>query len=63
MRTYNEIVDLATSYADAARLTTSPELACQLWRTAMEYQGNAAKLNDGKLPNIGDPPIVFVTRV
>ena len=63
MRTYNELVDLATSYAKTARLTTSPELACQLWWTAVEYQENAAKLNDGKLPNIGDPPIVFVARV
>ena len=63
MRTYKELVDLATSCANSARLTTSPEVACQLWRMAVEYQEKAAKLNDGKLPNIGDPPIVVVTRV
>jgi hypothetical protein len=63
MRTYKELVDLAVSYADTARLTTSPEIAYQLWLTAMDYQEKAAKLNDGKLPEIGDPPIVVVTRV
>jgi len=63
MRTYKELVDLAISCADSSRLTTSPEVASQLWRMAMDYQEEAAKLNDGKLPNIGDPPIVIVTRV
>jgi len=63
MRTYKELVDLAISCADTSRLTTSPEVASQLWRMAMDYQEEAAKLNDGKLPNIGDPPIVIVTRV
>ena len=61
MRTYKELVDLAI--AQIARLTTSPEVACQLWRTAMEYQEEAANLSDGKLAEIGDPPIVAVTRV
>jgi len=63
MQTYKELVDLAISCADTSRLTTSPEVASQLWRMAMDYQEEAAKLNDGKLPNIGDPPIVVVTRV
>jgi hypothetical protein len=63
MRTYQELVDLATSCANSARLTTSPEVASQLWRMAIEYQEKAAKFNDSKLPNIGDPPIVVVTRV
>ena len=63
MRTYQELVDLAMSCANSARLTTSPEVACQLWRLAMDYQEKAAKLNGGKLPAIGDPPIVAVTRV
>ena len=63
MRTYKELVDLAISCADTSRLTTSPEVASQLWRMAMDYQEKAAKLNDGKLPNVGDPPIGVVTRV
>jgi hypothetical protein len=63
MRTYQDLVDLATSCANSARLTTSPEVACQLWRMEVEYQEKAAKLSDGKLPSIGDPPTVVVTRV
>jgi hypothetical protein len=63
MRTYKELVYLAASCADSARLTTSPEVASQLWRMAIDYQEKAAKLNDGKLPDIGDPPIVVVTRI
>jgi hypothetical protein len=30
---------------------------------AMDYQEKAAKLNGGKLPNIGDPPIVVMRQV
>ena len=63
MRIYKELVDLATSCANSARLTTSPEIAYHLWRIAMDYQERAAKLNGGKLPEIGDPPIAVVTRV
>jgi hypothetical protein len=29
----------------------------------MDYQEEAAKLDDGKLPDIGDPPIVVVRQV
>jgi hypothetical protein len=49
--TYTELLAFATSCANSARLTISP-------RMAMEYQEEAAKLNGGKLPEIGDPPIV-----
>jgi hypothetical protein len=30
---------------------------------AMDYQEKAARLDDGKLPNIGDPPIVVLRGV
>jgi hypothetical protein len=63
LRTYQEFVDLATSCANSTRLTTSSEVASQLWRIAMDYQEKAAKLNDSKLPNIDDPPIVVVRQV
>jgi hypothetical protein len=62
MRTYKELVDLAKSYANSARLTASPQIAYQLWRMATEYQEKAAQLNGGKLPEIGDPPILVVGR-
>ena len=60
MRTYKELVDLATSCANSARFATSPAVAYQFWQMAMNYQESAAKLNGGKLPDIGNPPIVVV---
>ena len=60
MRTYKELVDLATSCADSARLSTSSAVAYQFWQMALDYQRSAAKLNGGELPAIGDPPIVVV---
>ncbi len=45
MRTYKELVDLAASCANSARLTTSPEIACQLWRMVMEFQEKATTAN------------------
>jgi hypothetical protein len=60
MRTYKELVDLATSCADSARFSTSPAVAYQFWQMALDYQESAAKLNGGKPPAIGDPPIVVV---
>ena len=60
MRTYKELVDLATSCADSARLSTSSAVAYQFWKMALHYAENAAKLNDGKAPAIGDPPIAVV---
>jgi hypothetical protein len=61
MRTYQELRDLAISCANSTRLTTSPEVASQLWRMAIDYQEKAAKLNNSKLPNIGDPPIMVAS--
>ena len=60
MRTYKELVDLATSCANSARFATSPAVAYQFWQMAMNYQESAAKLNGGKLPDFGNPPIVVV---
>jgi hypothetical protein len=45
MRTYKELVDLAASCANSSRLTTSPEIGCQLWRMAMEFQEKATTAN------------------
>ncbi len=56
MRTYKELVDLATTCANSARSTTSKEAAHHLWQMAKAYQAKAAQLDSGKLPNIGDPP-------
>ena len=63
MRTFKELVDRAKSCANIARLTINPEVANYFWRLAMAYQEKAAKLNEGKLPDIGDLPIVVVARL
>jgi len=60
MRTYKELVDLATSCADSARLSTSSAVAYEFWQMALDYQESAAKLNGGKPPAIGEPPTVVV---
>jgi hypothetical protein len=60
MPTYRELVDLATSCADSARLSTSSAVAYQFWQMALDYAESAAKLNDGKRPAIGEPPIAVV---
>jgi hypothetical protein len=56
MRTYEELVDLAKECARSARVAISKEIALELWQTALEYQAKAAKLDGGKLPDIGDKP-------
>ena len=56
MRTYEEASALAKIYARQARLAASKDVAADLWRMAREWQTQAAKLNTGKLPDIGEPP-------
>jgi len=60
MRTYKELVDLAASCANSARLATNSAVAYQFWQMALDYAESAAKLNDGKRPAIGEPPIAVV---
>jgi hypothetical protein len=57
-----ELADLARSCAKSARATTGPEVGYQLWQVALEYQEKAAELDDGKPPDIGEPPIMLLTR-
>ena len=54
-RTYNELVELARMCWRQAHTTTSEPVACELRRMAHEYQQEAAKLDSGRLPEIGDP--------
>jgi hypothetical protein len=39
-----------------ARYTSNKQTACELWKIAKEYRAEAAKLGDGGLPDVGDPP-------
>jgi hypothetical protein len=55
-RTYSETVKLAQMSARSARCASNKRVAQELWKIAQEYQFEAAKLNGGTLPDIGDPP-------
>jgi hypothetical protein len=44
--TYEELVELTVLCARNARMTTSREVAEELWRMAKEYQAQAAQLGD-----------------
>ena len=56
MRTYSEALELAIMCARNARLSSSKQVAHELWKMAQEYQFEAAKLDDGRLPDLGTPP-------
>ena len=53
MLTYDElVVELASLCARNARITTSKDVADELWRMAREYRDQAARL--GEAPELGD---------
>jgi len=52
MRTYSEALDLAMMSA----LSSNQQVARELWKIAQEYQAEAAKLDNGRLPDLGNPP-------
>ena len=54
MLIYEDLVELARMCARDARITTTREVADELWRMAKEYQAQAAELGD--FPEIGDEP-------
>jgi hypothetical protein len=58
-RTYSETVKLAEMSARSARCASNKRVAQELWKIAQEYQFEAAELNGGTLPDIGDPPQGF----
>jgi hypothetical protein len=50
MRTYSEALELALMSARNARRSSNKQVARELWKIALEYRAEAAKLGDGKLP-------------
>jgi len=53
MPTYEDLVELARICWRQSRLTQAEDVARELRRMAHEYQHKAAKLDDGKLPDLG----------
>ena len=56
MRTYNEAAELAKMCARNARASSEKRVARELWKMAQEYQAEAAKLDDGRLLDLGTAP-------
>ena len=56
MHTYSEALKLALMSARNARFTSNKQTARELWKIAQEYQAEAAKFDNGRMPDLGDPP-------
>ena len=56
MLTYREVVELARQCALNARVAVTKQAAAELWKMAKEYQEDAAKLDSGRKPDIGELP-------
>ena len=52
--TYAELVELARMCWRQSRLAHAQDVAHELRRMAHEYQQQAAKLDSGRLPDLGD---------
>jgi hypothetical protein len=56
MRTYSEAAELARMCARNARASSEKRVARELWKMAQEYQAEAAKLDGGRLLDLGSAP-------
>ena len=56
MHTYSEALELALMSARNARSASTKQVARELWKMAQEYQADAAKLGNGRAPDLGSPP-------
>lgn len=54
---HEELVELARICAKNSYLAHSKEASAELWKMATEYSEKAAKLDGGKAPDIGKPPV------
>jgi hypothetical protein len=56
MRTCSEALELALMSARNARSASTKQAARELWKMAQEYQAEPAKLDNGRVPDLGSPP-------
>ena len=59
METLAQLNGLAELCARNARQANTRDVAQTLWRMATEYADKAAKMDGGKLPDIGPPPTLL----
>jgi len=56
MRTYSEALNLAIMCARNAHHASNKQVARELWKMAEQYRAEVANLDNGRLPDIGNPP-------
>jgi hypothetical protein len=54
-----EMIEMAELCARNARAANSRGVARTLWKMANEYAERAAKLDNGRMPEIDDPPALL----
>ena len=54
METYQELCELAQTCMRQSRIASTKQVAETLRQMAKEYQERAAKLDHGKLPDVGE---------
>ena len=59
MQTITDLIEIAKVLAIQSHVAASKEVARELWRLAKDYQVKAAARAGGRLPDIGDPPVVL----
>jgi hypothetical protein len=59
MPTYRDLAMLARIYARQAHVVTTRKIAAELWRRASQYQAEAAKLDNGRLPILASRRTAF----
>lgn len=59
METLAEMIEMAQLCARNARVANSRGVARTLWKMATEYRERAAKLDNGRMPDIGDRPVLL----
>jgi hypothetical protein len=57
MPTQQDLIELAKICARHARGATDKDVATVLWKMTEGYQSEAVKLDSGKSPDIGEPPV------
>jgi len=55
-RSYSETFELAMVCARNARFSGNKDVAREFWKMAQEYQAESAKLDDGRLLDLGTAP-------
>jgi hypothetical protein len=62
MPNFAELDEIARVLAVQSHVTANAQVARELWRLAQDYRVKAGALDGGKLPYIGDPPLILAPK-